>query len=66
MHPHCKCTTNNILFRHKAPIAAVVGVVTVITHHEIVPFRHFYFTHLWARVAGVVIDKVLSIAKAFC
>src|SRR5579863_161607 len=33
-------SANNVLARHKAPIPAVLAVVTIVPHHEIVAFRN--------------------------
>src|SRR5690242_18704900 len=32
--------TNNILARHKSPVAAVKAVIAVVAHHEVIPFRN--------------------------
>src|SRR4051812_16258760 len=40
VHPHEECFSNNILVRHKAPVAAVRAVVAVVAHHEIVARRN--------------------------
>src|SRR5690554_6720778 len=46
VHPDREGTTDDVLLRHAAPVAAVVGVVAVIAHGEVVAFRHHQLTHL--------------------
>src|SRR5690606_35373095 len=31
---------HQVLLRYRTPVAAVVAVVAVVAHHEVVPFRH--------------------------
>ena len=39
-HPDSGCFTDQIRFRHKAPVTAVRRVIAVVTHHEVVSRRH--------------------------
>ena len=54
VHPYIKSFSDDIFFRHKAPITRVHGVVAVITHHEIVALRHLA-AHALDGVIAVVI-----------
>jgi len=40
MHPNCECLAYDILFGNGAPNATIGAVVTIISHHEIMPFWH--------------------------
>src|SRR5689334_9938462 len=38
--PDHECATQQILFRHKTPVAAVAAAVTIVTHRKVVPSRY--------------------------
>src|SRR5690606_25008696 len=57
IQPDEKSTADNILIWNKSPIATIQTVVTIITHHEILPGRYF------ADKALAVITAILAMRE---
>ncbi len=60
VHPDAKGTPDNVLFRNEAPVTAIVGIIPVVAHHEIVTRRHGHFTHLRPRGIRIVEDMMFN------
>src|SRR5689334_24214019 len=59
VHPDEERTTDDVLVRREAPIAAVGAVVAVVAHHEVVARRHL------ARDTARVVLAVIAIREVF-
>src|SRR5690554_40775 len=40
VHPDQEGLAHQMVFRHEVPVAAVLAVVAIVAHHEVVAFRH--------------------------
>ncbi len=58
-HPDGGGFTDQIRFRHKAPVTAVRRVIAVVTHHEVMSWRYNPARQLLARLAIVHTQLIL-------